>query len=452
MKNHKKILIVVLFSLLAYGIPSISQAAFDITAWPYYRQVNIETLNNTSGLLKFQLPKDFLFTKPDFSDLRIIDGQGIETPFLLTRNINTQSPSISAKLINTSIQNNGSTVFIADTGQNGIVRTNISIQTSSLNFRRQVSIYASDSLLGLNDTRWDLVTNSGYIFKFTDPNTGYSSGKDSIEFSANTSRYFKIVISSGPEGNVEVTGASVQGSIKILSTINTIELPVSITNNAQKKATEITVDLGDIGHLTNAITLYPTDPNYSRRVIVEAINELSTDNSWTYVGQGSISNISTSVFQGSSNKIVYPEQLYRYIRISIINDDNPPLSVSQKAVIDMPQISGIFEAKSNKTYSLYYGNRNAFKSQYDINQLSSYIDEPGLPVVIPGNQITNSSYTPPKGPIVPYSESHKGLLNGLLVFVVLIVGGGILFYIHTYIKKAKLPNDQDSNGQDTFKK
>lgn len=406
-------------------------ATFDLTSWQYSR--SIETMV-TSGIVKAFLPTNISWVGSDFSDVRVVDEQGGEVPFMFTRNITSSIPTVATRLLDVSTQNDNSTRFIADTGQSGIVRTNIGITTSAPNFRRQVSVYASNSLIALDDSRWSLVTNNGYIFKFTDPNTSYVSGKDFVDFSANTSRYFKIVISSGSEGTVGVIGASVQGSVFVNTQTYSKQLPIIVFNNLKKKTTEVTIDLSD-GYLTNSVTLYPTDLNYSRRVVIEVANDLNLDLPWKYIGEGSISHISTSVFQGSSNRINFSEQRSRYIRISIVNDDNPPLFLAPKSLIEGSILAIIFEVRPSKNYSLYYGNSQARQPQYDISRISSYIEEKSLPLANISAEIENPSYVPPKGPIVPYTESHKGLLNGILVLVVIVIGGGILIYLRLYIKK-----------------
>jgi hypothetical protein len=298
-------------------------------------------------------------------------------------------------------------------------------------------LYASNSLLSLDSAGWSLVTRDGYIFKFTDPYSGFSSGKGSINFSANTSQYFKVVISSGPEGSIAVQNARVANDVSVERKSYSQDFSVSTYNNPTKKTTEVVVDLGFEGRISQEITLYTTDSNYNRRVIIEGTNDQYATSSWRYIGEGSISRISTSLFQGFSNTVGYSEQRYRYIKLSVVNDDNPPLNVSSKVSVSGPVVSIIFEAQSGKAYSLYYGNARAQKPNYDIVRLSSYIEEAGLPIASVGAEIANPDYVAPKGPVVPFTESNKGFLNGLLVFVVLIIGGGIAVYLRTYIKHGK---------------
>ncbi|MBP6858818.1 MAG: DUF3999 family protein [Candidatus Pacebacteria bacterium] len=423
-------------AIIIVATTSSALAAFDFQSWPHSRPIDTR---GASGMVKVSLPTDIVLEKADFSDVRIIDGQGGEVPYLLTRGITSSAPTTVARVLDVSTQVDGTTRFIADAGRSGVVTSGITIATASSNFRRQVSVYASDSLLPLNDAGWSLVTSTGYIFAFTDPYSGYASGRSSVSFSANTSRYFKVVIGGGPEGSISVNGASLASEVSVQERSYTEERGATIYNDAAKKATEVTVDLGSKSRLSDEVTLRVSGTNYSRRVLIEASDEAAATSSWRYVGQGSISGVSTTVFQGYSGTISYPEQRARYIRVSIVNDDNPPLSVASKVTVGGPILGVIFEAQAGKSYSMYYGNWYATKPNYDLVRISSYIEEQALPAATMGSEITNPEYVAPEGPVVPYTESHKGLLNGALVIVVLIIAALIALYLRMYMKRHAVP-------------
>jgi hypothetical protein len=122
-----------------------------------------------------------------------------------------------------------------------------------------------------------------------------------------------------------------------------------------------------------------------------------------------------------------------------VNDDNPPLSVASKVTVGGPILGVIFEAQAGKSYSMYYGNMYAAKPNYDLVRISSYIEEQALPTATLGGEIANPEYVAPEGPFVPYTESHKGILNGALVIVVLIIAALIALYLRMYMKKHAVP-------------
>ncbi len=435
---HKKKNIAVVVSIII-GITAVTYAAFSPSAWQYMRSIDI---SGNSGMIKVHVPNNVSWNANSFSDLRIIDGQGNEVPYIFSRNISSSGNISNTRLLDMTKTKAGSTHFIVDFGSSGVVHTGLHIVSSSPNFRRQVAVDSSDSLLPIDDPSWSPVTIEGFIFKFTDPYTRQVAGKDTITFPANASRYLRVFIGSNPGegGPVVVDSVTAYRDVQISSASYSRTLNAFVYNNPIKKTSELTIDLGASGLITSSVAINSPDTNYSRRVVVE-VSDTATTSSWKYAGESSISQISTSVFRGVSNIVQYPEQKARFIRLSIVNDDNPPLSLEQTVEVFGPVLSAIFEAHPQSSYTLYYGNPSAFQPQYDITSISAYIDEASLPIVSVGSESINPLYVTPQGPVVPFTESHKILLNILLVIVVLGIGTAIVFYLRSYLKKGSTPID-----------
>ena len=419
------------FSLSA----SVASAAFSDSSWQYYRAISIPSV---SEFVKITLPETASRTSSNFSDIRIITQNGVEVPYFLTKNAVLRGGENRGRILNHTTQG-GVTSFIVDTGAEGVVHTGIQLDSNVSNFKRQVKISAATTLLPVNDSGWSEVTDTGFIFKFTDPYTGFSSGKNDVDFPANTSRYLKVVIEEGTEGALTVSGASIYSDRSIDIPSYKKSVPISVFNNPTRKTTEVTVDLGESGHMTDAITLHSTDRNYSRRVVIETSHILGTTTAWTYVGEGSISNITTALFSGASDRVTYPEQKARYIRVSIVNDDNRPLTLGTMAQIEGPIVSAIFETRANESYRLYYGNSSARVPTYDIARISSYIETNALPAGTLGEEVVNPAYIAPAAPAVPFTEAYPWVFNTMLVIVVILLGGGIAWYLSQYMKKQKGP-------------
>ena len=423
---------------MSIGLVASVSAAFTPSAWKYIRPIDIQ---GQSGILSAHIPEDISWTARDYSDIRIIDGQGNEVPYLLSRNSTSSANTSNARLIDMTQGQDGSTRFVADFGSTGVVRTAVHIGNSSANFRRQVSVYSSDSLIPLDSSGWSPVTSQGYIFTFTDPYTGASSGKDTVSFSPHAARYYKVVIGAGIEGPVIVNAISGYRDVTVSALSYSRTVTGAVYNNPTKKTSELTLDLGAVGRVSSSVTINSSDTNYSRRVIVD-VSDTGATSSWVYAGQSSISNISTSVFKGYSNRVDYPEQRARFIRLSVVNDDNPALSLSQTATVTGPVLSVIFEAHPGVSYSLYYGNPLARQPEYDIARIVSYIDQSTLAVAPVGSESLNPLYVAPPEPVVPFTESHAVLLNILLVLVVVGIGVVIFMYLRTYMRNKGRGNFQ----------
>ncbi len=431
MSLHKKSSSIFLSAILFFGFAIMSvNASFDLQAWQYYRNIEI---SNSSEFAKIILPENISKGASDFSDIRIISNDNIEIPYFLTKNTIVRGGEVSTNIINQTT-NAGITSLIVDTGSEGMIHTGIRLDASVPNFRRNVTIYSSSSLLDINSSSWNKVIDTGFIYKLSDPNSNFTSGKNFVDFPANTGRYLKIVIGQGTEGPINISSTSIYSDVHIDIPAYEKNVLVSTFNNPNKKTTEIIIDLLDSGKITNSITIDTTDKNYSRKVIIESSNATSSD-AWRYVSQDSISNVSTALFTGKDNRIDYPEQKTRYIKISIVNDDNRPLKITSNAKIEGPIVSAIFETRSGESYRLFYGNSNAQKSNYDISRISSYIETNSLPTATLSSEIPNSDYKAPAEPIIPFTEANPWLFNTLLIILVIIFGAGIGWYLFKYMKK-----------------
>ena len=434
----KEMIVIALFIGISAVSASTAHAAFNSVDWQYSRPINTPVAN---GFVKALLPTDISWVSNrgnGFGDIRIIDGQGNEVPYLLSVDQESSNPVIYPKLLSLTNTSDGSTRFIADMNKSGLVYGTIDINVSnnSTNYRRQVSVYSSDTLLPIDDSRWSKVTSDGFIFKITDPSTGNISGKNTVSFPVNTSRYLKVVIGSGPEGAVEVASVNVYSDVHVSNKVASSVLSANVNNNINKKTTDITIDLGATGRLSNRVEIKvnESDKNYIRRVVVES----SDDNaSWRSVGNGSISRVSTSIFNGTSNAISYEQSRSRYIRLSIVNDDNPPLNVLNSVTVNMPILSIVFQPKQGSSNTLYYGNSIVDRPQYDVSSLSSYIDQSNIPMASIGNEVLNTKYVAPAGPVVPFTEKYKIIFNVSLVILVILLCGGIAWYLRTYAKGEK---------------
>jgi len=427
---YLKICVFVGITLISLNVLS-AHAAFDGQSWQYYRTLNTPA---SSDFVKVTLPDTSSRDGYNFSDIRIVNQDNVEIPYFLTKNALVRGGEKNTQIIDQT-SNNGIASFVVDSGIEGSIHTAVRIDTSVPNFRRQVKIYSSSSLIPVSSPQWNLITDTGYIFRFTDPSSGFISGKNNVDFTKNTSRYFKVVIETGEEGVVSITRATLYGETRIDVPSYLKVVPVTLFNNPNRKTTEVTIDLGETGHITDAVTLTTSDRTYSRRVVVGVSDDSTQENMWRKVGEGSISSVSTPLFTGTYNRITYPEQKTRYIRFSIVNDDNRPLSIGATATVEGPVVSAVFETRPGESYRLFYGNPSARTPTYDIGHISTYIETGSLPATTLGPEVINPVYVAPVAPLVPFTESHPLAMNILLVVIVTVIIVGIAWYLYLYFKK-----------------
>jgi hypothetical protein len=116
--------------------------------------------------------------------------------------------------------------------------------------------------------------------------------------------------------------------------------------------------------------------------------------------------------------VSYQGGQYRYLKLSVKNNDNQPLQLKDLQVYGyITKI--LFPLEKSRSYHLYYGNPNAKTPVYDIGEFSAYINEPGLAVLGLGNQTNNPEFN--SRTQRPWTEDNRWLLTTVLLAVVAIL-------------------------------
>ncbi len=444
----KKIILITL--ALAFIFANKAQAEIDKSQWQFYRSIDrVET----DGLVDVILPPNMVWKNSDLSDLRIVDESDSEVPYLYSKFVKAKIAPRQANLVNNVKESNGETRFVMDMGQEGNVVSRVEFDITNPNFRRQVKVYSAPQLYKSNSNNWSLVSDKGYIYSVQDLGSGTISQRKYIDFSGNSSRYLMIVIGQGEEGALNVSGARYSLAREVNLPKYNVDLMAEISQNKKNKTTEILIDRKQSGLITNSVNLNISDKNFVRKVVVEVTdNYSSTTNNWTYINGVVISKINTSIFNGGDTEVRFDDQNKRYIKLTIVNEDNPPLNISNEVNVSGTNAEVIFEGKSGKSYRIYYGNKHATAPRYDISRLSDYIEKNDLPMIGVGQESENPGFVPDKDPVVPFTERNKTILNVFLVIIVIIIGIFVGLYLKKYSKNniTNNPDNSSSNNPNNF--
>jgi hypothetical protein len=117
-----------------------------------------------------------------------------------------------------------------------------------------------------------------------------------------------------------------------------------------------------------------------------------------------------------STESVIPHAAYRYLRITIDNGDDAPLSIRNIAVFRRT-CSLIFESQPPIAYSVYGGNAEAPAPEYDFARSLAAGDADAIPRVAmrPIEQLK------PSQPPIPWSERYWYVLTAAVVVAVLLM-------------------------------
>jgi hypothetical protein len=416
----KRIIIVAVIFLLA--VSSRCLADFNISKWKYYKDIS----SIDGGLAKIMLDDEiFSNAAKDLSDLRVIDGDNKEVPFKIVSGYEkSQKDQVPVKMINNSFISGKFSQVILDLGNSGNITNNLTINTNSENFQRNVRVYGGNDI----ETR-SVLRDNGYIYDFTDRKGNFKSQNTEISFPDSAYRYIKIEIADENGNPVRINSVTTSRVTKEKNQEYERHPQMEIREDAGKKITALTVDLGASGIPTDKIAIISRNSNFNRAVSIYSSNEKG-ENSWAYLGQGYIFRYNTPKFTGENMAVDFPETNKRFIKIEISNKDDSPLGISGLSTFSVYR-EIMFQTDASKNFRLFYGNQKADYPQYDLEKYFQYLEPDKAVLVKMTNQKNNPGYIPEKEPEKPLSERIPYLLSVILALASLI----LIFLVYKFLKK-----------------
>jgi hypothetical protein len=416
----KKLFIFTVIFLLAGSFRCL--ADFNISKWKYYKDVS----SIDGSLAKIMLDDEvFSNAAKGLSDLRVIDGENKEVPFKIVSGYErSQKDQIPVKMINNSFISGKFSQVILDLGNSGNITNNLTINTNSENFQRNVRIYGGNDM-----ESWSVLRDNGYIYDFTDKKANFKSQNTEISFPDSAYQYIKIEIADENGSPVKINSVTTSKVIKEKNQEYERHPQMEIREDAGKKMTEVIADLGASGIPTDKIAIISKNSNFNRTVSIYSSNEKS-ENNWAYLGQGYVFRYNTPKFTGENMTVNFSETNKRFIKIEISNKDDSPLEISGLSTFSVYR-EIMFQMNASKNFRLFYGNQKADYPQYDLEKYFQYLEPDKAVFVKITNQKNNPGYVPEKEPEKPLSERIPYLLSGILTLASLI----LIFLVYKFLKK-----------------
>ncbi len=428
-----------LFAVFAVA-PFIASAALDLSRFEHRKEIMLPSEVAAPGYARIIIDDEVSYlAKPDLSDVRVVDRSGGEVPYRIVRSSEENVRYDQAVVLSDLSRIDDQTLFLLDVGEEGRIHDKIRIQSSSQNFKKQVSVYASDVPLSLSDPSWRMLTDSGYIFDLSDLRTGTRVLRGDVFYPQSTARYLKIVIAGIDRDAIEVTSASIS-LVRTRSRLEDVRtLPATITQNTRFRTTEITVDMGGSGIPVNRLSLEEQDErNFDRRVSVQTSSD---GTAWRSIGEGYVSSLVTPLFSGSSLGVSFPDTQARYVRAIIFNEDDAPVEWAPRVTLAGPVRVAIFPVRPKDSYALYFGHPSLSTPIYDIARYAQYIESAELPSAQAGEAEKNPFFVAPLPKEAPDNTSSF-YLNVALVLLV----GLLSFLTLMYLKRLKLAQRGEKDG------
>lgn len=432
--------------VLAFGLfvrillgPGISDAQFNPRGWRWKTTVTAPA--SSPGLVALRLDGaiyDRLLAAPD--DLRLVNRSGDLVPHVIQcGRTGTTSVAVArpVDIINRTYAPKQFSRVVLDFGAT-VVKNKIKVDLAGENYRRRVTIEGSDDAM-----TWELV--AGNLFLFDMRASGESYRLDTLSFPDNRFRYLRVTVENmhdDPE-RVEIAGAMAfyeePAGDPQLTRVDVVKRTTD--QDTRTKSTVITLDLG-FRHLPlQSIALAVDNPLFQRAYAIEGRNTVKhkiyrraeerwhaqeIDTPWNSVARGTFYRRREQGKTVEMTEATIPHGAYRYLRVTIKNNDDQPLRI-REVTVNRRLCAMLFEAQPGAQYDLYGGNGRAGAPSYDLVKLISGVDI----VVVP--QATRGAIEPlkPDRPALPWSERYGYVITAGIAVTVAVM----LWFIVPVLKR-----------------
>ena len=390
--------------------------------WQFFKPIILPGDLPQEQLVEVELdPEVYAEAQPGLGDVRVSTtgaGGERETPYqLLIESGDQRRDSVPVEMRDLGHVPNDHTSFVLHVQSEGDLHSELEIQTSSVNFQRRVDVSGSN-----DGETWRILEENGTIFNFNLPERGFSAGDTGVRYPSSSARFLRVRIFDDDQEPLAIHGAVVlfAQTLEPHRHLHPLDIEQRI-EDPERKQTILVLRASHPGIPTDRISVEMPHRNFYREVVVEGSYDSIY---WIPLQSGEILyNFNTPRFVGDDRELRFGESRYRYYRIIIFNEDNPPLPVEKPVASGLAR-KIVFTATAGETHRLYYGNPEASAPSYELEKLFPYLVTENLPVARLGRHEVNPAFGIPEPPseIVPFTERYPWLLPAVVAAAALLVG------------------------------
>jgi hypothetical protein len=238
----------------------------DLVKWHYVTDINCA--NGTGEYLVLSVtPEIYNIARTDLADLRLIDRDGNQIPYVFTRDEEKdQTVKYNPAILNRSNDSQGNVIVTLDFGSQAI-KNSIEVETTGDNFRRAVKVEGSN-----DNAQFFTIVSRAYLFAVNTKGLHYFNA---VTLPNNDYRYLRITVSpmSG-ENDVRVKDVRAYKVEKKISQKQNVAMNQTGHNeDINNRATIYTYDMKFKGLPIVEIDLNVEGASFYRRVTIEGRNE-----------------------------------------------------------------------------------------------------------------------------------------------------------------------------------
>jgi len=330
-------------------------------------------------------------TRDDFADLRLVDRNGTETPYLLEKaaETRTETTRLNCDSQLQALKKNNKTIEIyLRLKKNEPNADGLTVITPLADFEHRVQVFGSD-----DGKRWSSLVKDAEIFDYS---SYMPIANRDIPLPVNAYRQFKLVVeeaTSTREAELKELTRTLHGGEEVARSerIDLHRIPLQIeriqfwrnrsevlpetdkrfdypaaeykiTEDKEKQTTLI--DVTTLREPLTGFTLYTSSDNFTRPAAVQIPVRQGIGTSMHTVGSALLESLHFRDIQREQSAVSFPEQRQKSYRIVLSNQDNPPLAITGITGTG-PGYHLIFLPAPGQIYLLRYGLEKAKRPAYD---------------------------------------------------------------------------------------
>jgi len=374
-------------------------------------------------------------TSPGFTDLRLFDDLGREIPYVIhmERRAKQKPRSFTWKVMNYNNNHDTQTIILERPGIADAV-LDVELITTDRDFNKAIEVHAGD-----DPGSWKLIA-AGVLFDFS---SHIDLRRTTLKIPETHTRYLKVILKDNirPSRHEEKMSFRYKELEFSLSGQKTGEIKIDrFTSRISRKRTEklrldqviissprTSIDReGDtivaLGHLNLPVErmLLGVNNRYYYRHVELWVGKTAEDKSYSLAARDTIYRIPD--ISEERNTLFFNMKSYGYMRLKIINHDNPPLQV-EEVKIQWIRRNLYFIPEEDRGYVLYLGGRNIRSPQYDLQRLipDKYSKLMSYAECKVGALKKNEAYSPGTDPQLR-ARFEKYMFAGLVILLVCVLG------------------------------
>jgi hypothetical protein len=354
-------------------------------------------------------PALYAHAQTRLADLRVIDDQGTEVPYVIFQRLgSSKSSALPATLRENSFSAGAFTQLVLDAGAHAPFHNTVRIETGETDFIEWVQVEASD-----DGHVWRMVEERAPIFRFR---KNAHEGTQLVHYSENNAQFLRVRILDGDK-KFPVSGAQI-----LLETTEPAErVPLELAMVADaKQPVGRSVWSAELGAALPLVTEVRFDvdapPEFIRSV---DISSSADGKDWGSFRSAEIYRYRRADTQQQELTVMISNawEQSRFLRVEIVNGNDAPLDTAAPRLYITPQHI-VFKQEPERSYRLIYGQERAERAQYDLGRRVNAAQMGAAVDGQLGPEEANADWVDPR----PWTETHDIFLWLVVVVAVMMIG------------------------------